>query len=66
MKVKFKKLQRLKIEPWRYLDAHNEGPGASNGVLGGSLDTWSADSHYFGEEQDLDPRESKKLEPDPH
>jgi hypothetical protein len=42
-----------------------KGLEAQSGVLGGSLDTWSADSHYFDEEQDPDPRESKKLDPDP-
>jgi hypothetical protein len=37
IKVKIQKLQRLKKEPWRVVDAHNEGMVAINGALEGLL-----------------------------
>jgi hypothetical protein len=35
MKVKIQKLERLKIDPWRAMDAHNEDLETQNGALEG-------------------------------
>jgi hypothetical protein len=32
-KAKIQEFYRLKIKPWRAVEAHNRGPGAENGAL---------------------------------
>jgi hypothetical protein len=65
IKVKFKKLYRLNMEPWRAVDAYNGGMEAKNGAVE-SLWFSAADSHHFDEEQDPDPHYSETSYPDLH
>jgi hypothetical protein len=47
-----KELWRLKMEPWRAVDAHNGGLEAQNRVVDGLV---AAYSHHYDEEQNPDP-----------
>jgi hypothetical protein len=59
IKVKIQELRRLKMEPWRAVDAHNGDMETQNGVVvAGFL-------HHFDEEQDPDPHLSERTDPDP-
>ncbi len=67
MEVKIQKSWRLKIEPWRAVDAHSGDLEARNKTLGVCRPV-VADSHHFEEKlaQDPDPHYSEKLDPDLH
>jgi hypothetical protein len=54
IKVKTQKLYRLTMEPLMAMNAHNRGMEAQKWSPGGRS-VVAEDSHYFNEDQDLDP-----------